>query len=129
MRDSAIFDRTIQVMHDRLNLNSVNQELISSNLANINTPGYAAKDISFEQTLRESLEEQPLHLARSQDQHLDPTDLHLALKSPEITETGAVDLEWEMMKLTKNSVEYQYIVTMLNKKFAMLRTAIGEGAQ
>ena len=33
-----------------------------------------------------------------------------------------------MMKLAKNSVDYQYMVTMLNRKFTNLKLAITEGA-
>jgi flagellar basal-body rod protein FlgB len=44
-----------------------------------------------------------------------------------IEERGPVDLEAEMMKLAHNSVEFQFMVTMLNKKFALLKHAISEG--
>jgi len=130
MSDSGVvFDRTIQLMQDRLTLNSLNQQVVSSNLANINTPGYMSKEYSFEKVLQESLEEQTLPAARSDRRHVDSGDPLMAMKSPEVVETGAVDLDSEMMKLSKNSIEYQYIVTMLNKKFTMLRHAISEGGQ
>jgi len=130
MSDSSIiFDRTIRLMQDRLSLNSLNQGVISGNLANINTPRYAAKEMSFEQVLQDSLEETTFHLAKSADRHLDPNDLVAHMKSPEVVETGPVDLDTEMMKLAKNSIEYNYITTMLNKKFSLLRQAIGEGGQ
>lgn len=126
----GIFDRTIQSLQDRLDLNASSQQLVSSNLANIDTPGYVAKELSFDGVLRESMEGPVLHLAKTQDEHLniDPTNLHEAMQNPQVTKTGPVDLDQEMMKLTKNSVEYQFIVTMLNKKFAMLKEAIGGGA-
>jgi len=38
-----------------------------------------------------------------------------------------VDLDTEMVKLARNSIEYQYMVSMLNKKFTMLKTAITDG--
>jgi flagellar basal-body rod protein FlgB len=41
--------------------------------------------------------------------------------------TGPVDLEEEMAKLTRNNIEYQFLVTMLNKKFALLKLALTEG--
>lgn len=130
MSDSSIiFDRTIRLMQDRLSLNSLNQGVISGNLANINTPRYAAKEMSFEQVLQDSLDETTIHLAKSADRHLDPNDLVAHMKSPEVVETGPVDLDTEMMKLAKNSIEYNYITTMLNKKFSLLRQAIGEGGQ
>jgi flagellar basal-body rod protein FlgB len=130
MGDSGIiFDRTIQAMRDRLSLSSLNQKIISGNLANIGTPGYKAKEVSFDEVLRESLEEQVPQFARSNLRHIDPVGPEAAMKSPEIVEAGPVDLDTEMMKLSRNSIEYQFIVTMLNKKFDMLKYAIGDGGQ
>ncbi|HOV87389.1 MAG TPA: flagellar basal body rod protein FlgB [Syntrophobacteraceae bacterium] len=123
---SGVFHRTIQAVHDRLSLNSLNQKVISGNIANLNTPGYRAKETAFEEALRESIEEQTLRLVRSRGQHLDPGDVSKARNSPQLVETGPVDLDTEMMKLAKNSVEYSYMVAMLNKKFTMLRQAIAE---
>ena len=125
---SVIFDRTVRLMQDRLSLNSVNQKVISSNLANINTPGYTSKEVSFQKVLQDSLDEQSLHMSKSTGSHLDPVDPLAAMKSPEVEETGPVDLDYEMMKLAKNSIEYNYITTMLNHKFGLLRQAISEGA-
>ncbi|MEM5789763.1 MAG: flagellar basal body rod protein FlgB [Syntrophobacteraceae bacterium] len=127
MSNGIIFDQTIKLVEDRLSLSSLNQKLISGNLANINTPGYRTKELSFEKTLRESLEEQVLQMVRSNDSHAAPSDPAQAISAPEVVETGAVDLDSEMVKLTRNSIEYQFILNMLNKKFTMLKTAITEG--
>ncbi|NTW35885.1 MAG: flagellar basal body rod protein FlgB [Syntrophobacteraceae bacterium] len=128
MGDSNIvFDRTIELMQDRLNLSSVNQKVISGNLANLNTPGYAARETSFEEVLRESLEQSGPQLSLSNARHVDSGDARTAMQSVELVETGPVDLDTEMMKLSRNSIEYQFIVTMLNKKFSMMKHAIGEG--
>lgn len=128
-RAASIFDRTIDLMQDRLSLNSVNQQVISGNLANINTPGYSAKELSFDKVLRDSLEQQVLHMVRSNKQHVAPDNPTTAMESPETVETGPVDLDTEMVKLSRNSIEYQYMVGMLNRKFAMLKVAIGDGGQ
>ena len=127
MGDGIVFDRTVKMIEDRLSLNSMNQKLISGNLANIDTPGYSAKELSFENTLRQSLEEQVLQMVRSNDRHFAPDDPQEALENQEVVEAGSVDLDTEMVNLTKNSIEYQYMVSMLNKKFTMLKTAITEG--
>ena len=129
VRASSVFDRTVDLMQDRLSLNSLNQQVISGNLANLNTPGYKAKELSFDKILRDNLEQQVLQMVRSNGQHVAPEDPVSAMESPETVETGPVDLDYEMVKLSKNSVEYQYIVGMLNKKFSMLKLAIGEGGQ
>ncbi len=127
MSNGIVFDKTLQMIEDRLSLNSINQKLISGNLANINTPGYTSKGLSFENALRQSLEDQVLHMVRSNDSHLAPDDPVQAMETPEVVENGPVDLDTEMVNLTKNSIEYQYMVSMLNKKFTMLKTAITEG--
>ena len=129
MNTSKVFDQTIGLMQDRLSLNSLNQKVISSNLANINTPGYVSKELSFEQTLRECVDQSSLHMVTSNEKHLAPSDPRQAMASITTEEIGNVDLETEMMKLSRNSIEYQFITTMLNKKFALLRQAIGEGGQ
>jgi flagellar basal-body rod protein FlgB len=127
MGNSVVFDKTVQLMQDRLNLNSLNQKVISGNLANLNTPGYVAKELSFETTLRDAMEDNVLHLVRKNAQHKDPVDLEASMKSPELVSTGAVDLDREIVNLSRNNIEYQYMVTMLNKKFTMLKQAISDG--
>jgi flagellar basal-body rod protein FlgB len=56
-----------------------------------------------------------------------PDDPVQAMEAPEIVEKGPVDLDTEMVNLTKNKFEYQHMVGMLNKKFTMLKTAVTEG--
>jgi flagellar basal-body rod protein FlgB len=128
MSNAIIFDKTARMIEDRLSLNSVNQKLISGNLANINTPGYRAKGVSFENALRQSLEEQVLQMVRTNGSHLAPDDPLQAMETQEVVDRGPVDLDTEMVNLLKNSIEYQHMVGMLNKKFSMLKTAITEGA-
>ena len=127
MSNGIIFDKTLKMIEDRLTLNAFNQKLISGNLANINTPGYTAKGVSFENALRESLEEQVLHMVRTSSRHLAQDDPVQAMQTPEVVERGPVDLDTEMVNLLKNSIEYQHMVGMLNKKFTMLKEAITEG--
>jgi flagellar basal-body rod protein FlgB len=127
MGNSVVFDRTVSQIQDRLNLISQSHKLVSHNLANTNTPGYLAKDISFKGLLRESLGEAKLQLAKSNLHHIAPEGSSSSGFSAEVEEKGPVSLEQEMMKLARNSIEFQYMVTMLNKKFANLKHVISEG--
>lgn len=129
MNSPSVFDKTIGLMQDRLSLNSLNQSVISGNLANLNTPGYTAKELSFDSVLRQSLEDHVLDMVRTNEKHCSPDNPVTAMKNPETVETGPVDLDHEMVRLSRNSIEYQYIVTMLNKRFTMLLQAINEGGQ
>lgn len=127
MADVHPIDRTVSLMQDRLNLNALNQKVVAANVANINTPRYVAKRLSFEDALKESLEENAVSLVKTSPGHRDPSSVEEIMKQPEVVETGSVDLDTEMVLLAHNSVEYQFILTMLNKKFSLLRTAIEGG--
>jgi flagellar basal-body rod protein FlgB len=127
MASAPIFDRTIQMIQDRLDLVSLNHKVISSNLANVTTPRYAARELSFQQALQNSLQERQLRLATSTSRHIAPEISQSDALDADLEQSGPVDMERELMKLANNSVEYQYMVTLLNKKFAMLRHVISEG--
>ena len=72
MDSSPIFDRTVQKIQDRLNLISESHRLTSSNLANATTPGYVAKELSFQKALQESMGQERLKLATSSPGHVGP---------------------------------------------------------
>ena len=42
------FDTTMRLLQKVLDLRSTNQEIIGANIANAETPGYAAQSFSFE---------------------------------------------------------------------------------
>ena len=46
------FDPVIGALNTAMNLRLLNQNVISSNIANADTPGYKAKRVEFEQALR-----------------------------------------------------------------------------
>ena len=117
----------LRELSEYLDLAAYRQTLISSNLANIDTPGYRSKALSFENALRQSLEDQVLQMVRTNSEHMAPDEPAQEIRSPEVVETGQVDLDAQMVALTKNSIEYQHMVGILNKKFTMLKTAITEG--
>src|SRR5690242_16106796 len=52
--DESGFDPTIGALNAALNIRLMNQNVISANIANADTPGYQAKAIDFEAALREA---------------------------------------------------------------------------
>ncbi len=130
MSSVNLFDRVVSLMEDRLNINSKRQELLASNIANLDTPGYVAKDLSFEKALQEAMKPR-IQLVKTDNKHItipNPEQVVRKISSePDIEKTGPVDLETEMAKLARNNLEYQFIITMLNKKFALLKMVLTEG--
>src|ERR1700744_6023052 len=49
------FDPVIGALNTSLNLRLLNQNVISANIANADTPGYKAKTVEFESALRDAL--------------------------------------------------------------------------
>ena len=50
-----LFSGTISRLENALNYSSTKQKVISQNIANVDTPNYKAKDVSFKATFNEAL--------------------------------------------------------------------------
>ncbi len=129
MNLSAIFDRTFDQIKVRMGLDVKEHELISSNIANIDTPHYVAKELSFEDTLKRVTCEQSAALRTTNKNHFsngpggDEGDNYV------IEDVGEVDLDRELSRLAENSIHYNALVNILSKKFNMLKLAISEGGK
>lgn len=133
--DDSGFDPIIGALNTSLNLRLLNQNIISSNIANADTPGYKAKVVEFESALRDALGVgEKTAPAETNSKHIvhrstDPV-------APEIYEDpngvvsidgNTVDRSSEMAKLAENQLLYDASVEMLKKKLGMLKYAISEG--
>lgn len=99
-----------------LNLISKQQEAVSSNLANINTPGYQKQNVSFEKMLT-SLEH-PLE-----------TKLTKKLGQSQVftNDGGKVVASEEMLKMQKNFLFYTMATRRVSNIATELRTVINVG--
>ncbi|MBW8066870.1 MAG: flagellar basal body rod protein FlgB, partial [Ferrovum sp.] len=52
---ATALDRTLQFQQSALHVQEARQELIASNIANADTPGYLARDIDFREALATAL--------------------------------------------------------------------------
>jgi len=129
------FDPTIGALNTSLNLRLYNTNVISSNVANADTPGYKAKAVEFESALRDALGASGnLELMTSDPRHVghrstEPVDAY-TYEDPNGVESldgNTVNRSAEMSKLAENQVLYDASVEMLKKKIGMLKYAISEG--
>ena len=135
----GLFDTNIQLVQKSLDFRAKRNALLAGNIANIETPGYKAKDMVFEKALgRAMMANLPGPLNVTNPRHMDGRQiLPLNLVKPEIIRTSnpvgnlddnSVDLEREMVKLGENQVAYQALAQMISSKFSTLRLSIREGA-
>lgn len=134
MSDSG-FDPTIGALNTSLNLRLMNQNVISSNIANADTPGYKAKALDFESALRSALglsDQVRMEVTSPEHQVPSATDpvSPVVYDDPngiESLDGNTVDRSAEMAKMAENQLLYDASVEMLKKKLGMLRYSITEG--
>jgi flagellar basal-body rod protein FlgB len=134
MVDSG-FDPTIGALNTSLNLRLMNQNVISSNVANADTPGYKAKTMEFESALRDALatsgelpakETDPRHIVHHSTDPVNP-EIYDDPNGVESLDGNTVDRASEMAKMAENQLMYDASAEMLKKKLGMLKYAITEG--
>ena len=129
------FDPTIGALNTVLNLRTMNENLINSNIANADTPGYKAKAMEFEGALRSALNVgNELKPATTEGGHIAPRatdpvepEIYDDPNGVESLDGNTVDRGAEMTKLAENQVLYDAAVEMLKKKLGMLKYGITEG--
>ncbi|MDR3606751.1 MAG: flagellar basal body rod protein FlgB [Oligoflexia bacterium] len=129
------FDPTIGALNTSLNLRLLNQNVVSGNIANADTPGYKAKTVEFESALRDALgtsgelqtqTSDPRHIAHRDTDSVDP-EIYDDPNGVESLDGNTVDRSAEMAKLAENQLLYDSSAEMLKRKLGMLKYAITEG--
>jgi len=117
-----LFDQTFGLIGRSLDVRTLNNKVLSSNIANSETPDYQAKEVPFQKVLEKSMDVSPgVGLKRTHPRHL-PEDLEEDLRVE--TTKEAVDIDREMAKLAENNINFQAGVQTLVKKFEALKFTI-----
>lgn len=112
-----------------LDWTAARQKLIASNIANLDTPGYHARDLDFQSALRRACGDGSGGLVRTNERHLPAADAGPSPRFP-VQETGArldgntVSMAQEMTRMTENTFLYQTLVRFINHKITSLKHAI-----
>ena len=137
--DRLLFaDKTPLVLKKALDSQSERHLLISSNISNIDTPGYQAKDIDFKGALRAALgASDGLAMRTTHRGHIGLSKGEIrGLQAEPFNEPDAaksngnnVNIDKEMMKLAENQIDYNATIQMMSKRHSTLMVAITENAQ
>lgn len=132
-----LFHDTISLLERSLNIRSLQHRVLSSNIANMDTPNYKAVELAVAEEINGNKDSAPsIKLVKTQPGHLplkhDPAD-HLKLKTakpPEFSLRGdgnTVDLDRTMGKLAENTLLYKTAAQLISQKFSGLKRAIRGG--
>ncbi|BDY13312.1 flagellar basal body rod protein FlgB [Hydrogenimonas cancrithermarum] len=136
-------NRAHTLMAKALDYRALRQDLISSNIANVDTPFYRSRDIAFEDALaieRDRLYARPsakLELAATHANHLNGTTEDASAHAEIFFRDGhtarndgnTVDLDVETTEMAKNTVMYNALVAALKKNGAIFRSVIDASAK
>jgi len=137
MKTNFIFDKTMASLERSLNLRSMNQKLIVSNIANMDTPRYKAFKMMVDENMQDIGQGGPqLTMTRTQAGHLNTTGNSLEsgrvarVESNDLSLRGdgnTVELDTEMANLAENTLKYNTTTRIISNKFKLLKDVIKGG--
>jgi flagellar basal-body rod protein FlgB len=133
MANSILTDRAVEIAKLALDGLARRQEVISNNVANIDTPGYRAQNVAFEGALQQAMDrDHPARLRATHPGHLGaPTSVASLQETPRIggstrADGNNVDIDVELVSMSETGIRYQAVSRFVSKKLLLLK-AIASG--
>ena len=134
--------RTHALIKDALDYRAARQDMISSNIANADTPFYRPRDISFEDALAQKAADlqkkhnDTLQMAQTNASHLKPEDQKGDYRPTTFFRDGhmarndgnSVDIDVETTEMSKNSVMFSALI-QANKKSSGIYKSVIDASQ
>lgn len=131
-----IFNNT-KVVEKSLDASWLRNEAISQNIANVDTPGYKRKTVSFEEHLSQAIDDSGFRGKRTNPRHIPIGGSDISGIEPRVMEDNKslsyrldgnnVDIDNEMAAMAKNTIQYNTLVQRMNGQFSKIKSAINEG--
>ncbi len=123
----------LSLMSQKMSYLGQKQAVLAQNVANANTPAYKAKELMPFASFADTLKSASSGMAVTNDRHITPASMAgvnaatKTMKSFEVLPTGnSVDLEQQMMEVSKTTVEFQADASIYQKFMGLLKLAIGK---
>ena len=106
-------------------------ELLASNIANADTPGYKARDLDFRQVLKQQKVEMPTmkatqagHFQAASAGRVAPQHVQYRQSAQPSLDGNTVDVQQEQLQFSQNAFRYEATMRFLNGKISGLQKAI-----
>lgn len=129
---------TLDFQSQALTLRAERQRLISSNIANADTPGYVARDMDFASALRQATGQLavPGQMNVTRAGHIQPaagalapSGLRYATAAQTNLDRNSVDMDRERASFAENSVKYEATLRFLNGQIRSIGDAMKSPSQ
>ncbi len=123
------FDNALGLHPEALMMREKRSEVLASNLANADTPGYKARDLDFKAVMEKSMSAGNT-IEKTQPGHISPNDLlngaTMMFRQPHQAsiDGNTVESHIEQARYAENSVQYQASLRFINGRFSGLMSAI-----
>ena len=134
-----LFNFTQQLLELSMRVRGARHEILSANIANVDTPGYRPRELDFGSIMRSSAEMDDSSASTREQQMerlLNSLDLQTAVYEPALPDNrhgedrldgNSVGLDQQIALLNENSLSYETSLTLLSRTLAKLRYVISEG--
>lgn len=123
-------DNVTNLLQSFLNVQTRRSEVIAGNIANVDTPGYTAKRLDFDEYLNDAVRRSRLpESAREAAGFELAPELRVSEQTPTAIglDGNTVDSGREMAQLAEAGTNFNFGAKMLQSRFRLLRAAIREG--
>ena len=124
-------------LFEQLNFRGEKQKVISSNIANINTPAYKTKDLVFENELNNKLDN-TFKMQVTSSKHMTSIGSNLSNANPKLVEVKGleqqndgnnVNLDTQMSEMSKNKILFDAIQSSIKRDSRLFRSVIESSAK
>ncbi len=122
-------NHTYNALKTALNGLSLRSQMISRNISNVDTPGYQAQNVSFEQTVQQAMKKEVNQtLSTTNVSHIQPEEVFSGFirqdrpGGTDRADGNDVDIDTELTQMGETAMKYQALTQLINKKFNMIKT-------
>ena len=136
MANNGLIDKTTHLLQKSLDLRQQRLGVIASNVANSDTPRYAARTLEFEARLQQALQQPPMASVPLQPRHFPIGNVGFEQiqgqveQHPDRSGQGDgnnVSVEDEMIALSENQILYEATARLTKRKLQLLKYAVNDG--
>lgn len=130
MKDTGL---KLGILRQVLDIRAARHRVILTNIANEDTPGFRANELSFSQALASARKPQPVTIETTHPGHLSGASSSLQefvhpVETDDLPlDANSVNMEREMAKLSDNAMLYNTAATLVAKEYRELLNAIRGG--
>lgn len=129
-----LFGKTISTLEKGLDYSTTKGKVISQNIANVDTPNYKAKSVSFQDVLA-GVKANSLYAHRTDSRHIEFNKQEAQAGVFNYSnfryrhDGNGVDMDKEQANLATNQIYYHALIDRLNGKFNTLQNVIKGGGR